>query len=144
MVTRLALLFALVAPLAHADTLTTVRLVRPATVLMPEHIGRLSQDVPGALTREDQAIGFEARVTLYPGRPIRPADIGPAALVERNQPVLLVFSQGALTISTEGRSLGRGAAGDAIRVMNLGSRTTVSGIVQADGSVRVGATGAFR
>ncbi len=144
MLGRCLLIALLVAPAALADTLTTVRLVRPATVLVPEDIGRLNHAVPGALTSEADAVGFEARVTLYPGRPIRPGDLGPAALVERNQPVLLVFSKGALTISTEGRALGRGAAGDPVRVMNLGSRTTVSGIVQIDGSVRVGAMGGFK
>ena len=141
MMIRFLMILALLAPMAHADTLTTVRLVRPATIIGPEDIGRLNHDVPGALTSELDAIGFEARVTLYPGRPIRPGDVGPAALVERNQPVMLVFVRGALTISTEGRALARGAAGDAIRVMNLGSRTTVSGVVQGDGSVRVGAYG---
>lgn len=144
MLVRFLILFALAAPSAQAETLTTLRLVRPATVIAPEDIGRLSINVPGALTSEKDAIGFEARVTLYPGRPIRPGDVGPAALVERNQPVMLVFARGALTISTEGRALGRGAVGDAVRVMNLGSRTTVSGVVQSDGSVRVGALGGLR
>lgn len=141
MLIRLVLFLTLVAPMATADTLTTVRLVRPATVIAAEDIGRLTHAVPGALTAEEDAVGLEARVTLYPGRPIRPGDVGPAALVERNQPVLLVFARGGLTISTEGRALGRGAAGDAVRVMNMGSRTTVAGVVQTDGSVRVGALG---
>ena len=121
-----------------AESLTTVRLVRPSTVIGPEDIARLGQAVPGALVSEEDAIGQEARVTLYPGRPIRPGDLGPAAIVERNQPVLLVFLKGPLTISTQGRALGRGAKGDAVRVMNVASRTTVSGVIQADGSVRVG------
>ena len=49
----------------------------------------------------------------------------------------LVFERGTLRIVTEGRALGRGAAGDTIRVMNLESRASLRGIVRPDGSVAV-------
>ncbi|MEM9126779.1 MAG: flagella basal body P-ring formation protein FlgA, partial [Pseudomonadota bacterium] len=42
-----------------------------------------------------------------------------------------------LSITTEGRALGRGAAGDRIRVMNLSSRTTVTGLIRPDGQIEV-------
>jgi len=57
--------------------------------------------------------------------------------VDRNQIVPLVFKQGGLSITAEGRSLSRAAAGEIVRVMNLSSRTTVSGIVLANGSIQV-------
>jgi flagellar basal body P-ring formation protein FlgA len=41
----------------------------------------------------------------------------------------------------DGRALGRAGIGDVVRVMNLGSRQTVSGLVLADGSIVVGSTG---
>lgn len=72
-----------------------------------------------------------------PGRPLRPGDIGPPAIIERNDLVTLIFRQGGLTIAAEGRSLGRGSVGEAVRVMNLSSRTTVTGRVKQDGSVEV-------
>lgn len=83
-------------------------------------------------------IGFELRDTVFKGQRITRNDVAPRALVERNQPVLLVFSSRGLAIETDGRALDRGRAGDAIRVMNLGSRTTVTGIVDAYGAVQVG------
>ncbi|MEM9971263.1 MAG: flagella basal body P-ring formation protein FlgA, partial [Pseudomonadota bacterium] len=46
-----------------------------------------------------------------------------------------------LTIRTEGRVLDRGAVGDRVRVMNLTSRSTVSGIVAAGGTVVVSPLG---
>ena len=58
-------------------------------------------------------------------------------MIGRNDLVRLVFSQGGLRIMAEGRSLGRGAVGEVIRVMNIASRTTVSGRIQPDGSVEV-------
>lgn len=82
-------------------------------------------------------VGQEARTTLYAGRPILFDDIGPPALVSRNQIVLLRYQASGLKILTEGRSLQRGGIGDRIRIMNLDSRATLFGQVQADGSVRV-------
>ena len=50
-------------------------------------------------------------MAIYAGRPVRPGDLGPPALVERNQLVPLVYQPGGLAISTEGRALGRGGGG---------------------------------
>jgi flagella basal body P-ring formation protein FlgA len=77
-------------------------------------------------------------VTLYPGRPILENQVGPPALVERNQVVRMVFLRGGLAITAEGRALDRGGFGEAVRVMNLSSRQIVSGAVAADGSIEVG------
>ena len=94
-------------------------------------------DVAGAITDPSAVIGQEARVALYAGRPIRISDFGPPAIVNRNDLVTLVFDHALLSISTEGRALGRGAVGDRIRVMNLSSRTTITGLIRADGQIEV-------
>ena len=107
---------------AYADTLVAARTLRAQTMIGPEDLATVAGDVPGALSVPEDAIGMEAKVSLYAGRPIRAGDIGPAALVNRNQTVTILFQQGPLAISTEGRSLGRGAVGDVIKVMNLASR----------------------
>ena len=123
--------------MANAETLTTNRAIRPATVLAATDLALLTTSIPGALTSPTQAVGLEARVTLYPGRPIRPGDLGPPALVDRNQLVEIIYRTDALTIRTEGRALDRGAAGDRVRVMNLASRTTISGVVSDAGFIIV-------
>jgi flagella basal body P-ring formation protein FlgA len=122
---------------AFSESLTTTRLVRPNAIIAPTDLGVLSVDVPGALPSDADIIGLEARVTLYPGRPILLDHVGQPALIERNQPVVVFFQNRGLTIATDGRALSRGAQGDVVRVMNLSSRHTVSGRVQADGSVVV-------
>ena len=131
-----AILIGLATPLT-AETLTAARVVRPNAIIGPGDLGVMTATVPGALTPEADVIGLEARITLYPGRPILPDHVGPAALVERNQPVVVIFRSGGLTISADGRALSRGAEGDTVRVMNMASRTTVSGKVQPDGSIVV-------
>ena len=85
----------------------------------------------------EEVAGLEARVALYPGRPVRAGDVGPPAVVERNQLVALVFDRGGLIIRTEGRVLDRAGVGDLVKVMNLTSRATLFGRVLADGTISV-------
>ncbi len=51
---------------------------------------------PGALRDPAEAVGLEAGTTLYANRPIRPEDLGPAALIDRNQIVTLSYGAGLL------------------------------------------------
>lgn len=135
---RWAVILALAAGPAAADTLVPLRTIRAQQIVGATDLGLIAGTVPGALTHPDAATGLEARRTLYPGRPIRAEDLGPPAIVERNGIVALAYSRGGLRILTEGRALARGGAGDVIRVMNLASKSTVTGRIAADGSVIVG------
>lgn len=133
----IAVLFA--TPLA-AESLIATRVIRAQTILSANDVTLVDAAIPGALTESTSAIGLEARVTLYPGRAIRAADIGPPALLERNQIVTLVYTAGGLGITTEGRALDRAGVGEVVRVMNLSSRTIVAGRVAPDGAIHVGST----
>lgn len=127
----------LAAPELGAEILVPVRTIRAKEIIGAADLVTKEVSVAGALSDPHEVVGQEARVALYPGRPVRAGDIGPPAIVGRNDIVTLVFKQGPLRIMTEGRSLGRGAAGETIRAMNLSSRTTVSGRIQTDGSIEV-------
>lgn len=134
----LGLFLVLVSGAAQADVVVAARTLRAGTAIGPGDIVLLSDPArPGTVTDPEAAIGLEARVTLYAGRPIPEASLGPPALVERNALVTLVFERGGLAIQAEGRALGRGAEGQAIRVMNLDSRSTVTGTVAGPALVRV-------
>lgn len=132
------ILFGLCADAALASSVMPVRAIRAQSMLSPDDL-ELSDDaaMPGAVQSIEDAVGMEAKVTLYPGRPILEAQIGPPAVIERNQPVRMTFAQGPLLITTEGRALDRGGVGEPVRVMNLTSRQVVMGSVAADGSVKV-------
>lgn len=134
---RLALL-ALLPTAAWPDSLVATRTIRAQSVIGPDDVALVAADIPGAISDAEAALGLEARVSLYAGRPIRPKDVGPPAIVERNQIVPMRYAAGSLTILTDGRALVRGRAGDVIRVMNLASRTTVTGQIADDGTVQVG------
>ncbi len=133
----LALMISLMAQSAWAEILVPTRTIRPREVISAQDLAYKNVEVLGALRDPERVIGQEARVALYAGRPLHAGDISPPAIVERNDLVSVTFHRGGLKISTEGRALGRGAKGETVRVMNLSSRTTISGRIQADGSVEV-------
>lgn len=128
----------LIAPAAGAEVLVAARTLPPGTVVTAADVALADLTLAGALRDPSEALGLETRIAIYAGRPVRAADLAQPAVVERNQRVLLLYRQGGLTIRTEGRALDRAAVGAVIRVMNVASRTTISGQVLPDGSVQVG------
>jgi flagellar basal body P-ring formation protein FlgA len=124
--------------MASAESLIAVRTIPAQSIIAADDVSLVDAVMEGAVLTPAAAIGQEARVTIFAGRAVLEADLGPAAMVDRNQLVPLRFQAGALVIMTEGRALERGAEGDVIRIMNLSSRLTVTGRVMADGSVNVG------
>ncbi|MFO7920494.1 MAG: flagellar basal body P-ring formation chaperone FlgA [Nioella sp.] len=130
-------LFLLAAP-ACAETLVAAGPIRAMSLIGPSDLVLVEGDTPGALADPAEAIGMEARVNLYPGRPIRAADLQPPAVIERNDIITLRFNHGGLLIVTEGRAMDRAGAGERIRVINLSSRTTVTATVVSSGLAEVG------
>lgn len=131
------LILATLATPSVADTVIAARNLRPGMIVSMQDVKLVDADIAGGFQILQDVIGQETRVVLYAGRPVLPNDIGPPAVIDRNQIVTLVYKAGSMTILTEGRSLGRGAVGDRIRVMNLNSRTTVTGSVSPAGDVIV-------
>ena len=134
---RVVIPLLLAAP-ALAESVVATRTIRAQTVIGPEDLTLVAAELPGALTDPGEALGLEAKVAIYAGRPVMSADLGSPALVLRNQIVTLIYLSGSLAISTEGRALARGAEGETVRVLNLASRSTVTGRIGPDGAVYVG------
>lgn len=131
----IALLFS---PQAWAQSLIANRAIPAKSIITEMDVSLTDQAIPGAFRAVADAIGLEAKVSIYPGRPVRMGDLGPPAIVERNDVVKLRFATGALIIETEGRALERAGIGDFVRVMNLSSRSTVTGRVTPNGTIEVG------
>lgn len=135
---RLAALLLLALPGAlpvSAETVIATRTIRAQEIVAPDAVRLDPAQIAGAHAALERVVGQEARVTLYPGRPVMRGAVGAPALIERNQIVELIFARGGLRIVTEGRALDRAGAGERIRVMNLSSRTTLFGTVTAQGTV---------
>lgn len=135
---RLAVFIAILAAgPAVADSVVATRTIRAHTILTAQDLTVQPVDAIGAFSDPAQLVGMETRAALYAGRPVRPGDIGPPAIIDRNQIIVLVYAATGLTISTEARALGRAGVGDRLRVLNVSSRMTVEGVVRPDGSVLV-------
>jgi flagellar basal body P-ring formation protein FlgA len=120
-----------------AEMLVPVRTIRAKEIIEENDVTWKPIKMDGVISDLDEIVGQEARIALYAGRPIRRGDVGPPAIVDRNDIVVLAYSKGGLQIIVEGRSLARGAVGETIRVMNIASRATISGRIQPDGSIEV-------
>ena len=135
MIGRVLACLALFTGPALAESVMAVHAVRAGTTLSADDLAFLDEDAEQGFTDPRDVIGLEARVNLYPGRPILARDVGTPTVVERNAIVPLVFSRGGLSITLEGRALSRAGAGETVRVMNLSSRNTVIGVATETGQV---------
>ena len=120
-----------------ADMAIATRNIRPGDVLREDDVMVIRGDAPDGFDDTAQLVGLETRVALYAGRAILSNQVGKATTVERNQIIEIVYAGKGLSMTTEGRALGRGAEGQRIRVMNLTSKTSIFGTIQSDGTVRV-------
>ncbi|MBZ0230194.1 MAG: flagellar basal body P-ring formation chaperone FlgA [Bauldia sp.] len=82
--------------------------------------------------------GKVARRTLLPGKLIARNAVGQPDLVTRGSIVFALFEDGALRMSTTALALQSGSLGAGIQVRNVDSGKVIFGVVQADGTVRIG------
>jgi flagella basal body P-ring formation protein FlgA len=121
------------------------RVVYPGEVIQPKMV----EEVP--LVRGNRKLGpifQDARLlygkistrTMLPGRLIPSTAVRDAYLVDTGQPVEALLVDGAMVISITAVPLEPGAAGDVVKLRNVDSGRIFSGIVMAEGTVRVGAS----
>jgi flagella basal body P-ring formation protein FlgA len=89
-----------------------------------------------AATR-DRVVGMQARRQLRAGQAVRIADLAKPDLVQRDQNVTLIYDTPGLYLTVRGKALENGTEGDAVNVMNLQSKRTISGIVTGRGQVSI-------
>ena len=88
-----------------------------------------------------EAVGKVARQTLLKGAYIPAQALDVAKLVINGGQVRIVFKAGDIVIVAYGSAMQDGTLGELIRARNSDSGLIVSGVVEADGSIRVGETG---
>lgn len=115
-------------------SLTANQVLRAGSVITQENTS------PADDVWQDQhaeLIGREVSRTIYAGQPIAAKDTRAPRLVKRNQLVTLKYVKGPLEITLTGRALGEAGLNESVPVLNLESRQTVEGIVQAGGWIWV-------
>ncbi len=93
---------------------------------------------PGYVATRESIVGKVARQTLLPNTPIALGGIRDPFTVQQGQPTVVIFQSGGLVISGTATSLQSGSAGQVISLRNVDSGMTIRGIVQPNGTVRVG------
>lgn len=84
-------------------------------------------------------VGRVARRTLLPGYPVPTNAIRDPYLVTQGKIAIIAFRSGGLTITGQVIALQSGSAGDMVSVRNVDSGLTIRGVIEPDGTVRVGA-----
>jgi len=141
----LAALMALALPVRAEDVAVVTRhVVYPgqevsAGDLQVVEVTNHNRDLRTVATRIEQVNGKLTRQTLLPGHYIPLNAIRDAYTVEQGAAVRVLYSEGGLIITATAVTLEPGSAGDVIKVRNMDSGRVFSGIVMADGTVRVGA-----
>ena len=92
----------------------------------------------GFASSRDDLLGKVARQTLLPHLPIAATAVREPHAVIQGRPAVVYFKSGSLIISATAMPLQAGIAGEVISLRNTDSGTTIRGVVQADGTVRVG------
>ena len=90
----------------------------------------------------EDAVGLSAKRPLKAGEALRARDLVRADVVERNEPVTIVYEVPGIMLTVRGKALEGGARGDMISVLNVQSKRTVHAQVSGPGHVTVTATSA--
>ncbi|MBY0532776.1 MAG: flagellar basal body P-ring formation protein FlgA [Xanthobacteraceae bacterium] len=93
--------------------------------------------VADALSRTEQVVNQAARRALRSGQTLRAADLMKPQIVSRDDAVTIVYRTKAVTLTLRGKSMGNGAEGETISVLNPQSKRVVQATVTAPGVVMV-------
>ena len=141
----LALLAAVSPAVADEVAVVANRVVYPGQVIEPAMLEvvplvRGNRKLGPIFQKPEPLHGKVARRTILPGRLIAPGSVRDAYLVQNGASVTVVLIDKNLMINATAVALEAGAAGDTVKLRNTESGRTFTGVVMADGSVRVGAS----
>jgi flagella basal body P-ring formation protein FlgA len=98
---------------------------------------RPKAEVGADVAARDRVVGMQARRQLRTGQALKAADLAKPDLVQRDQPVTLIYEATGLYLTVRGKALDGGTEGDVVNVLNLQSKRTVTGTVIGRGQVAI-------
>ncbi|WP_102223649.1 flagellar basal body P-ring formation chaperone FlgA [Acidimangrovimonas sediminis] len=90
-----------------------------------------------AVTSLDRLQGMQVRRVLAAGRPVMVQSVTPPIVIGKGDKVSLEYRKGNMQLSAPGRAITSAEADQEVRVINLVSNRTVTGIARAAGIVEV-------
>lgn len=118
-----------------ARRLAVGEVVRPADI--EERRVRAERVRPGTAQRAEDVVGLQLRRPVGTDFPFMLADLVAAAVVRKNQPVLMVLDGPGVSMTAQGRALQDAARGERVPVMNLLSRSVIEAEAIGPSRVRV-------
>jgi flagella basal body P-ring formation protein FlgA len=98
---------------------------------------RPKAEVGGDVVARGHAVGMQMRKPLRAGQALKVADLAKPDLVQRDDNVTLIYETAGLYLTMRGKALDSGTDGDAVSVLNLQSKRTISGVVIGRGQVAI-------
>lgn len=118
-----------------AETLGRGDIIGAHDIQMVEiHQQNLKDDV---VINPDNLIGMAPRRTIISGEPVKALDLESPRIVARGELVTVVFRDGPLLLTAQGKALEHGAKGTVIRVVNTSSNKTLQGEVTGEKEITV-------
>ncbi|HYD19363.1 MAG TPA: flagellar basal body P-ring formation chaperone FlgA [Patescibacteria group bacterium] len=93
------------------------------------------------ITSAEKLVGMSPRRGLAPLKPVTAADIMSPVVVKKGEIVTMVLQSAEMTLTTQGKALENGAAGETVRIINPSSGQSVEGVVTGVKTVSVMAPG---
>lgn len=84
-----------------------------------------------------ELIGKQVKHVITEGRPVQLQSVIPPIVVARGAEVKIELNHGSLRLFATGKALGDAHLGQEVRVVNLSSNKTITGIARAEGIVEV-------
>ncbi len=97
----------------------------------------LTQAESHGIVRPTDLIGKAMMRQGRAGLMLRASDVTEPDVIQRNEPVTVVYRQGALVLTVKGQALGGAAQGRPVSVLNLMTRRVLTGVAVAPGTVEV-------
>lgn len=88
-------------------------------------------------TSPAEASGQEVTRRLNAGSQVRASDLITPRVIRRGEGVTIALISGGLSITSSGRALNSAAAGEPVRVLNLGTNRTLDAVAEKAGHVRI-------
>ena len=118
-----------------ARRLAVGEVVRPGDI--EERRIRAERVRPGTAQHAEEVVGRQMRRPIGTALPLMLVDLVTAAVVQKNQPVLMVLEAPGLSLTAQGRAMESAGLGERVPVMNLLSRSVVEAEAIGPGRVRV-------
>jgi flagella basal body P-ring formation protein FlgA len=80
---------------------------------------------------------MQARHQMRAGQALHAIDLAKQDLVQRDQPVTLIYKAAGIYLTVRGKAVDNGTDGDVVNAVNLQSKRTVTGVVVGRGQIEI-------